>query len=432
MINFKWPAHGLSASPLKVILLIGWALLGCGSSATSGSTGLCLSLQAQTIQPITTVDVANHIGYFSDPYLVPFAGSSSTYISGTTQKYMFCDGDLSPECAQETQNSVDFSAMQTQAEQAGAQICSIAGLHPFQDSTGLWMMAVTFHVNTEGSCGTGSATAGWSVIAHATPADGSTPPANWTADTLLVGSFTTVADANYDGKYFEDNGQLYLLYSKNLSTSPKRDGIVAQAMTSPTTPALSDPVLMLQPNLDSGNPLNSELYYDPGDGGTNSDFKLVETGNIKKINGKYVMAYSTGAYNRDTYKTAVAYCDTFLPAAGKTYRKVTMPDPNGYWGNTNDEVVYLLQSQKENWTGFFGPQVKAPGVPTIAGVGPNNSWALVFAGYAPDDTGLSGNTYDGSKRRPFYVQLNVSIPSDKSVSQVSEAELATWITLSTN
>ena len=126
------------------------------------------------------------------------------------------------------------------------------------------------------------------------------------------------------------------------------------------------------------------------------------------------------------------YSDTFLPAAGATYRKVTMPDPNGVWANTNDEVVYLLQSQEQNWTGYVASQVIAPGVATVDPVGPNGSWVLVFAGYAPGDTGLSGNTYDASNRRPFYVGLNVSIPSNKSVPQVPEAELATWITVSTN
>lgn len=435
MNTHKWGASGLRCSIVMVIL---------------GAIGFSLSLQAQTIRPITTVDITNHTGYFSDPYLVPFSGASSTYISGTTQKYLFCSGDLSPQCGQETPNSVDFSDMQTQAEQAGAQICSIAGLRPFQETSGLWDMVLVLHMDPIGNC---DASSHWNVLVHASPNTRSTtPPVSWTADAVLVGSFSdSSAQANYDGRYFEDSGQLYLIYVKSLSISPQRFGLVAQAMVSPTTLDSTGPVLLLQPNPDNNDPLNSEGYS-----GLANSFKLVESGNITKINGKYVLVYSAGQYDKKTYKAAVAYSDTFLPAAGETYRKVTMPDPSGVWGNTNDEVVYLLQSQEQNWTGYVASQVVAPGVATVVPVGPNGSfwrawaprsrsgvatvapvgpgsWVLVFAGYAPNDTGSgpNGNTYLGSKRRPFYVDLNVSIPTDISVAQATETELASWITLST-
>lgn len=412
MIPRKWSTHRLHH--LSIVMAIVLAI------------GLDLSLQAQTIQPITTVNVKQGTGYFSDPYLVPFSGATSTYISGTTQDYLVCAGDLSPKCAQKTPISVDYSNLQTQASQVGAEICAIAGLRPFQESSGLWDMVLVLHMEQLGNC---DASSHWNVLVHASPATQSTtPPVSWTADAILVGSFSdSSVQANYDGRYFEDGGQLYLVYVKSLSTSPQRFGLVAQAMASPTTLDSTAPVLLLQPNPDNNDSLNSEGYSNLTD-----SFKLVEAGNITKINGKYVLVYSAGSYDQNTYKAAVAYSDTFLPAAGTTYRKVTMPDPNGVWGNTNDEVVYLLQSQKQNWTGYVASQVVAPGVDTVAPVGPNGSWVLVFAGYAPGDTGLSGNTYDASKRRPFYVGLNVSIPSNKSVSQVSEADLATWIMVSTN
>jgi len=53
---------------------------------------------------------------------------------------------------------------------------------------------------------------GWSVISHATPDDptSSSPPRSWVADNLIVGSFAHNVDADYDGKYFQDSGQLYL------------------------------------------------------------------------------------------------------------------------------------------------------------------------------------------------------------------------------
>lgn len=413
MTTHKWNANGLRSSIATAILL---------------AIGLSLSLQAQTIQPITAVNVKQGAGYFSDPYLVPFSGATSTYISGTTQDYLVCAGDLSLKCAQKTPISVDYSNLQTQANQVGAEICAIAGLRPFQGSSGLWDMVLVLHMEQLGNCG---ASGHWNVLVHASPdTQSTTPPVNWIADTVLVGSFSdSSVQANYDGRYFEDGGQLYLVYVKSLSTSPQRFGLVAQAMISPTTLDSTPPVLLLQPNSDNSDSLNSEGYS-----GLTDSFKLVEAGNITKINGKYVLAYSTGSYDQNTYKAAVAYSDTFLPAAGQTYRKVTMSDPNGVWGNTNDEVVYLLQSQEQNWTGYVASQVVAPGVATVAPVGPNNSWVLVFAGYAPNDTGSgqNGNTYLGSKRRPFYVDLNVSIPTNISVAQATEAELASWITLSAN
>ena len=56
----------------------------------------------------------------------------------------------------------------------------------------------------------------WTVIVHAHPTipSADTIPTDWVAYTLLLGSFAEPEAANYDGKYFEDAGNLYLLYSK--------------------------------------------------------------------------------------------------------------------------------------------------------------------------------------------------------------------------
>ena len=40
-------------------------------------------------------------------------------------------------------------------------------------------------------------------------------PLGWSADIVLSGSFATPEQGNYDAKYFEDDGQLYLLYVRN-------------------------------------------------------------------------------------------------------------------------------------------------------------------------------------------------------------------------
>ena len=269
---------------------------------------------------------------------------------------------------------------------------------------------------------------------HATPSErvSLTVPTSWFADKLLIGSVNQSVPANYDGKYFEDNGQLYLLYSKRLSAAgaPARDGIVAQKMRSPTVLANSAPVILLQPN-EGADALNSEFYFEKG----NAAFKLVETGNITVIHGKYALAYSTGAYDMGDYKTGVAWSDTLLPSDPAGYRKVLMPDPNAVWGNTHPEVRYLLQSQKPGWPNYVATQVLAPGVPTIAQaplekqiLDGQGGWYLFFAGYAPGDapTSTDGN-YEGNYRRPFYIRLQVQVPFNGSVQAATDDELATWL-----
>jgi hypothetical protein len=66
--------------------------------------------------------------------------------------------------------------------------------------------------------------------------------------------------------------------------------VIAWAMNDPKTPAPGNTTLLLAP--DEG--LNSENYYNH----SNDSFKLIETGNIRAINGKFLMAYSVGAFNR--------------------------------------------------------------------------------------------------------------------------------------
>lgn len=217
-----------------------------------------------------------YTGYFSDPYHVPFVGNNPQTFFGTKPKYLWCPGtNISPSCANEGDVSVDTSTLATQAAAYNATIANTAGLHPYLlNDNQTWIMAVTLHM-------TNSAGDSWSVIAHAaakTQVQGGAPPTNWTADTLLVGSFSdSSTDANYDGKYFQDGNQLYLIYQKELTTSPHRDGVVAQAMIDPVTLASSDPVTVPAPNTED-DPLMSEWYYTNGNTG-NLNFKLVETGN---------------------------------------------------------------------------------------------------------------------------------------------------------
>ncbi|MGI4757241.1 MAG: hypothetical protein ACRYGF_10375 [Janthinobacterium lividum] len=167
-------------------------------------------------------------------------------------------------------------------------------------------------------------------MAHAHPAETVLtlqPPTAWIADNVLVGSLSKADFANYDGKYFEDDGKLYLLYSKRLESRPvAHDGIVAQRMLAPD---LADRTLLLAP--DTGlESLNSELFHTVP--APNDLFKLIETGNITRINGKYVMAYSAGDYQQKDYKTGLAYSDTLLPREGGQFRKNLPAGHHGHLG----------------------------------------------------------------------------------------------------
>ncbi|KAL1862472.1 hypothetical protein Daus18300_008569 [Diaporthe australafricana] len=406
-------------------------------SSISVLTAFVISVQAQaaniSIYPITNVNKAEKTGYFSDPFHVPYQHNRGIYISGTTHEYLECDKTLESGCASSENNTyITNKALKQVANTSDTTICSYAGIHPFQSGTNgtrTWDAVVTLHVQNTSSC---DGITGWSVIVHAHPKDASevgVPPTSWVGDKVLVGSFSENVDANYDGKYFQTPaGELYLVYQKQHSEDPKRDGVFAWPMDDPMTEKPgSEPKVLLLPDDD----LNSENYVRGND-----SFKLIETGNIRAINGKFLMAYSVGAFNRQTYKLGVAYSDTFLPAGGdgqqQQYRKVMKNNPDQLWGSRGQkEAYYLLQAEEphEGWH-YVGDRVLAPGVPTVAQIGPDGGWVLMFAGYAHDDalTADGANTFEASHRRPYFVNLDVNVPVDVSVSEASDEDLQGWIT----
>ncbi|PTB35091.1 uncharacterized protein TrAFT101_010733 [Trichoderma asperellum] len=381
-----------------------------------------------TISPVTNADPGAKTGHFSDPFHVVYQDAKDLYISGTTHKYLKCNsGDLSAGCASLLKNKYETgSALNQTAHAAGTKICGAAGIHPFQSKDRSWDALVTLHVQSKPKKCDGIS--GWSVIVHArskNPGPADSPPTSWIGDKVMIGTFSDNVDANYDGKYFETpDGKLYLVYQKQESKKPKRDGVAAWPMNNPTTltPG-SSPTFLLLP----GEELNSENYVS-GKG----HFKLIETGNIHAINGKFFMAYSVGAYNRNTYKIGIAYSDTFLPAPGQQYRKVMKNNPDHLWDSKRKkEVYYFLQSEEKHdgWH-YIGDQVLAPGVPTVAQIGPNNSWVLLFAGYNPKDAPTKDGTdkYQASHRRPYFTKVNVNIPDNLSVKQATDEQLQRWIT----
>ncbi|RZJ91695.1 MAG: hypothetical protein EOO60_07660, partial [Hymenobacter sp.] len=361
---------------------------------------------------MTAVIVGSTTGYFSDPYPVrtftPSTTSSFPSFVGTTKQLLTCPGTIQPACFASSPNTIAPGPFTQQAALVGTTINGFENLNAYQDNAGAWQMAVTALV---------SKTSGgkeWSVILHAHPTTASVGiPTAWVADALLVGDFGQFASANYDGKYFEDSGTLYLLYSMKLTGQTLQDGIVAQVMVSAAKPdLLSSPVPMLGPENSNGG-YNSELF----DGlPKSSDIRLIETGNIIKIQGKYVMTYSDGGYNRPDYKAGIAWSDTFLPPSGSYYQRVQKIDTDGLWGQPNHaEVQYLLQSQIPQWPNYVADQVLSPGVPSIVS-DTNGHYYLMFAGYDPSDAPTNADGYyQGSHRRPYYVRLNVQIPAAASV-----------------
>ena len=334
------------------------------ASARAQSTDAPASAPLPAIQPMTNVDTTTHTGYFSDPYPIHVApwlrDSTPQAFSGTSKDILTCPGvNPTPDCFHGTAFTVTVdTALVAQAAALGTQITTtIENSNIYQDNNGELSMAATLYVKNPAYPDVKH----WNVIVHAHPTDPRLP-LNWMADSVLVGTFQTPTDANYDGKYFEDGEKLYLIYSKRLSKpgEPAHDGIVAQLLQSPAVAAATEPVTLLAPDT-VNNGFNSEYFFVDR---PKSSFKLIETGNITKIGDKYVMAYSTGDYEETDYKAALAYSDTLLPANGGSYKRILAVDTAGIWGQPgHDEVVYLLQAEKSAWPNYVHSQVLAPGVP---------------------------------------------------------------------
>jgi hypothetical protein len=414
---------------------VGLAILGASVLLLSLSTALPAQSDSGqlAIQPMTDVNVPDHLGYFGDPYpihlapwLRPFLPQ---YFSGTTFEVLQCERPIKPDCFSPAPLTITTdSSISDALNAAGNQIFDSINHNIYQTRDGSWHMAVTLWVEQQSDT-----SVQWTVIAHARPTnpDSLTPPTSWVADRILVGSLATKDFANYDGKYFEDDDALYLMYSRRLISDPvAHDGVVAQKMESPLKPAGNSWVVLLAPSNANGG-FNSE-YFHTNPSPTDS-FKLIETGNIIKIAGKFVMTYSAGDYEQADYKTGLAFSDTFLPQDGHEYRRILQEDTADVWGQPGHlEVRYLLQSQQAQWPNYVASQVIGPGVPSIVRQ-PDGSFLLFFDGYTPGDTPPAkddSNPLDiaPTSRRPFYLPLTVNIPENESVSAATEQELASWIT----
>jgi len=371
------------------------------------------------IEPMTTIG-AEEAGYFEDPYpvrLAPSRAKQGISFSGTTRAVMHCDYPLSAGCFSWAPVRISAGTLSAQIAAVGDQFTNFQNLNVFRADGGRWHAVLAIGVKKPG------ARSHWTVLVHAHPTTSASPdrvPLAWTADTVLSGSFSTEVQGNYDGKYYEDEGQLYLLYVKNFVRPPMlRNGIVIQRMLSPRRPAPDEPVTLLTTG-DRFGSLSSERY-------DHTPAKLVEAPYISKIGGKYALIYSTGAYEFADYKVGVAWSDTLLPAPNGRYRKVLQTDVAGVWGQAGrPEVRYLLQSQQPTWPNYTPGQVFGPGVASALRV-PDGAWDLFFAGYDYADRPIAANPPDAHHRRPYFVQLRAAVPADQSVSTATDAELAGWL-----
>jgi hypothetical protein len=405
------------------------AAMACAASAsafaqTSDNGVAAASSASLAIKPLTVVDPDGY-GYMADPmpvHLAPDSDSRMQIISGTTQAIIHCSYPISAGCFKWDALKVKVDDdIKAEIDAAGDHITNFQNIDLFQDDDGTWHAAVTVGVASKKHPGH------WTLVTHAhatEPAKFGLAPLAWSVDTVLSGSFSKPVQGNYDGKYYEDNGHLYLLYVRSYEPEPDlRNEIVIQPMTSPIKADAVDYTVLLRPG-DKQGQLASEQF-------ANTPAWLVEAPNIAHINGKYALIYSTGSYLTTGYKAGVAWSDTLMPEPGHYYRKVLQPDTLGVWGTPGRlEVRYLVQSEKPRWPNFTGDQVLGPGV-AAAVQSPACVWWFYFNGYAPGDMTDNGQV-EPSHRRPYGLQLREAVPFDESVKDVSDAELATWLQPETN
>ncbi len=279
--------------------------------------------------------------------------------------------------------SLDFG------EHANPRPAGIWGLSFYQHTDGAWHAYVTVHFGHFQTA-----------VAHFVPLPGQKwapgkPITRWRLRKLLIGGRTRAEGTAYDQKLYRlADGSLYLVY--NAPAPGKRDvGIYAARMKDPATlDASATPVPLLVP----------EGYRSESRHGT--ALQICEGSTIRRLGGKWVLAYSVGAFDLPNYKIGLAYSDTFLPPRGKTYRKVLIDDPKGVWGKAakRQEVCYLLQSQKPDWPNYCGEWIHSPGIGNI--VEEDGRFWLVHHGYVPVP---GARRYDPTSRMVFKLPLRVAI-----------------------
>jgi hypothetical protein len=211
-------------------------------------------------------------------------------------------------------------------------------------------------------------------VAHFLPAAGETwtaerPIQHWRYDKTLAGDRRTGWNA-YESKVIADeDGTLYLIHNE---TVDERIVVAARRMLDPGT---MDPATQRRILLGPEGYRSEDLPDSPR-------LQLTEGTLIQKIQGKYVLLYSTGhCCIENGYKLGVAFSDRLIPPPGRQYEKITIPDEGKIWGEQDKggrEVYYLLQSQNEDWPNYIGDAVGGPGLGNLVQTG--TDWFLIFHG----------------------------------------------------
>ncbi len=333
-----------------------------------------------------------------DPHVLH--DGASWYVFGTNSRpYFFLQGkSLDPTAMQRKPLTLDFAGRYPKSVQ-------IWGAAPYRHTDGTWHLYATLHLGHFKT-----------IIGHFLPAAGQTwkpgnPITRWVLASVLLGG----GEANpgyYESKAVRDSdGTLYLIYV-GARQKPKRENwIYARRMRSPgKLDPKAAPVVLLRPE--------GYRSEDRNLGG----MQLVEGTSITRLGGTFVLLYSVGDYARANYKLGVAYSDTLIPAAGKTYVKPTAPDPKRVWGNKTkrDEVVYLLQSEKPAWPNFSAKHVVGPGLGSVVMID-SKPW-LVFHGYRPG-TAKDGK-FNPAQRFVFRAPLQINIKKSVPMAKWLQVELA--------
>lgn len=369
--------------------------------------------------------------YFVDPYPIQTKngwGKKLPTFSGTRKRLLErCHAGKAIKCDASHKITVTFSKrLKRKVSDWSECEQKMKAFHPIQSNgpNHQWHMALA--VKFTDSCHTND---GVNVAFHARPRSANAPvnhvPRHWVITQRLVGHWNNANQkAGYNPRYHydESSDRLFLIYIK---AGNGHFRIVAQRMKQKNFTSEfkgSDTRTLLATGLD-GKPIASEEYKSHH----HQRPRLVETANVRRIEGRYVMVYSTGSYRTDNYKIGLAYSDSFLPKKGHTYRKVECKDCAGVWGTkTKSEVSYLLQSQKRR-AAHYSNEVKGPGVGSMVRAG--HSWYLFFAGYRPGEHKVDG-LYPSSHRRPFSVPLKVAVRSKSEAGPlrgVSDRALRGWV-----
>jgi hypothetical protein len=346
----------------------------------SGIAGLCAvnPVEAATPGNFSPVPFERFIGpddcpgndQFADPYVLKQDDAwyiTSTYLVGRPM-YMFKTTDWKTKTRLSLSIDLNQDYLRSHFNNNTITPQGIWGFVPYRQPSGRW--------HAYGSVSIGGFN---TFICHFKPLTSDWPITQWRLDKVLLGDLTS---SPYETKVYTDETGGYLFYVDRLPDG--NNHVMVRKLRAPDE---IDPAFQPRPVL-SPEGLASEFRN--GSAG----MQLCEGTNITKLatkdGPKYVMLYAVGDFAQNNYKLGVAYSNSLVPPIGKYYDKPKARDPAGIWGHpeTPGEIVYLLQSEKQNWPNFCASQVSGPGLGNL--VSYLGACHLVFHAHDPGQTSGGG------------------------------------------